>query len=258
MAGAKSILRNVNPKTATRRRNDRRSFIWVISMNARTLRTVVWTVAALLTVARTAFGIAGFSSVASEGRPVQEEQGWPAKIVDLVNDPARTVGWNFWFSECPNDVNHYAFAAKNTEDLNRLIKKLAETKAKGMTVQLALGKEFPAGGFSFLKPGNGIPAVVAFGNQVRLNQWYAQLEQIEPGVRKFGVHRYTEPPKAMAPALTIYMEHPAVDLTKLEIPSAVKVVASVSKEDREKRKSDETIKGIDRLLEMRQRAGELR
>ncbi len=227
-------------------------------MNSIPVRSLLLALASLLLAAHTALGIAGYSGVASEGKPVEEEPGWPAKVVDLVNDPARTVGWNFWFSECPNDVNHYAFAAKSTDDLNRLIKKLAATKAKGMAVQLSLGKEFPAGGFSFLKPGNNIPAVVGFGNQVKLNEWYSQLEQIEPGVRKWGVHTYTAPPSAMPPTLTIYVEHPAVDLARLEIPAAVNVAASVSKEEREKRQDDETLKAIDRLLERRQRAAELR
>jgi len=227
-------------------------------MKSPVVQTFSLTLVALLLATRSAFGIAGFSPVASEGKPVTEEAGWPAKVVDLVNDATRTVGWNFWFSECPNDVNQYAFAAKSTDDLNRLIKKLAATKAKGMTVQLALGKEFPAGGFAFLKPGNDIPAVLGFGNQVRLNQWYSQLEQIEPGVRKFGVHRYTEPPTTLAPTLTIYVENAAVDLEKLVIPAEVGVVASVSKEDREKRKDDAALKAIDRLLDNRRRASELR
>lgn len=227
-------------------------------MNSIPVRSLVLALASILLGGRTTLGIAGYSSVASEGRAVEEELGWPAKIVDLVNDPARTVGWNFWFSECPNDVNHYAFAAKNTDDLNRLIEKLAATKDKGTAVTLALGKEFPAGGFSFLKPGNGIPAVLAFGNQVRLNEWYSHLKEVEPGVRQFGIHRYTEAPKAMPPSLTIYVEHPAVDLAKLEIPAELQVVANLSKEDREQRKNDEALKAIDRLLKRRQRAAELR
>jgi hypothetical protein len=227
-------------------------------MNSIPVRSLILALASILLAGRTALGIAGYSAVASEGRAVDEELGWPAKIVDLVNDPARTVGWNFWFSDCPNDVNHYAFAAKNTDDLNRLIKKLAATKAKGATVALSLGKEYPAGKFSFLKPGNDIPAVVGFGNRTLLNQWYGHLPEIEPGVRKFGVHRYTEPPQAMPPTLTIYVEHPAVELAKLAIPAEVNVVASVSKDDREQRKDDAAIKAIDRLLERRRRASELR
>lgn len=214
--------------------------------------------ALLFLSASSAFGIAGVSPVASAGTPAEEEPGWPAKIVDLVNDPLRTVGWNGWFSECPNDVYHYAFAAKSTDDLNGLIKRLAATKAKGATVALSLGKEYPAGVLDVLKPGNGIPAVLGFGNQVRLNQWYGHLRDIEPGVKKFGVHRYTEPPTALAPTLTIYVENAAVDLEKLVIPAEVALVASVSKDDQAKRKDDEALKGIDRLLENRQRASELR
>lgn len=222
-------------------------------------KTMALSLLLLPLAAPAALGIAGVSPVASEGRAVKEEPGWPAKIVDLVNDPARTVGWNFWFSELPNDVYHYAFAATTTDDLNRLIKKLAATKAEGATVSLALGKEYPARGpLSLLKPGNGISAVVHFGNQVRINAWYPHLREIEPGVRQFGVHRYTEPPKAMAPTLTIYVEHPAVDLTKLAIPAEINVVASVSKDDRGKRENDEALKAIDRLLEKRQRVAELR
>ncbi len=117
-------------------------------------KTLALSLLLLSLAARAAYGIAGFSSVASQGQPVKEEPGWPAKVVDLINDPVRTVGWNFWSSECPNAVNHYAFAAKNTADLNRLIKVLSAAKAKGATVALALGK---AGGFSFLKPGYNIP-----------------------------------------------------------------------------------------------------
>lgn len=212
----------------------------------------------LMLLSRTALGAAGYSPVASAGKPVEEEPGWPAGIAEVINDPCRTVGWNFWFTECPNDVNHYAFAAKDTDDLNRLIKKLAATKAKGMTVALSLGKEFPAGGFAFLKPGNNIPAVLGLGNQARINEWYVRLEEVAPGVRAFGVGRYSEPPTAMPPTLTLYVEHEAVDLEKLAIPAAVRVVASVSKDEREKRAEDAALKGIDKLLKRRQRASELR
>jgi hypothetical protein len=227
-------------------------------MRSFTFRSLIFALASILLAARTALGIAGVSPVASEGKPVAEDAGWPAKIIDLVNDPVRTVGWNEWFSELPNDVYQYAFAAKSTDDLNRLIKKLAATKAKGATVELSLGKEYPTNLLSILKPGNNIPAVVRFGNQVRLNQWYGHLKESEPGVKQFGARRYTETPTALAPTLTIYVENAAVDLEKLEIPAEISVVARVSKEDREKRTDDEALKAIDRLLEKRQQASELR
>ena len=181
-------------------------------------------------------------------------------MIDVVNDPASSVGWNYWFSECSNDVSHYAFVAKSTEDINRVLKKLAAVEVKGTTVMLALGNEFPVGGFSFLRKGNNSAAVLAFGNQATINQWYVRLKEPdgEPGVKKFGVHRYTEPPKAMPPTLTIYVENPAVDLMKLMIPAGLTVSPAISKEDHEKRKDDAFIKAVDRLLETRSATAELK
>ena len=149
------------------------------------------------------WAIAGFRSVAAQDQPLEDNGQWPVKMVDLLNDPGRTVGWNFWFSECPNDVNQYVFVAKSTDDLNRILKKLAAVEGKGKAVVLALGKEFPAGGFSFLRKGNNAAAVLAFGNQTMINAWYTHLREPvgEPGVKQFGVHRYTEPPKEMPPTL---------------------------------------------------------
>ncbi len=203
---------------------------------------------------------AGFSPVAAQDQPLEDNGLWPVKMVDLLNDPSRTVGWNFWFSECPNDVNNYVFVAKSTDDLNRILKKLAAVDAKGTTVVLALGKEFPVGGFAFLKKGNNAAAVLAFGNQGIINQWYFRLKEPEgePGVKKFGVHRYTEPPKAMPPTLTIYVENPAVNIERLSIPAEITVKTTITKKERAARKEDASVKAIDALLLRRQRAAELR
>lgn len=212
----------------------------------------------LLGIPSVAWAIAGFSAVATLGKPVQENPQWPAKMIDVVNDPARTVGWNFWFSECPNDVNQYAFVAKSTDDINRILKRLAAVDAKEKRVLLTLGKEFPVGNFAFLKKGNNATAVLGFGNQAIINQWYVRLEEPEPGVKKFGVSRYTEPPKAMSPMLTIYVENPAVDVEKLAIPAELTVSVAVTKDEREARKDDAPLKAIDALLLRRERAAELR
>ena len=215
---------------------------------------------AYLVAPSVAWAIAGFSPVAAEGQPVGEDKPWPARLVDVVNDPARSVGWNFWFSECSNDVNHYAFVAKSTDDLNRILKKLAAVDAKGKMVVLTLGKEFPVGNFSFLKKGNNAAAVLAFGNQAVINQWYVHLKESdgEPGVKKFGLHSYTEPPKALSPTLTIYVENPAVNVEKLMIPAELTVVAAVTKEEREARKDEAPLKAIDAFVLRRERAAELR
>jgi hypothetical protein len=216
--------------------------------------------AVFLSAPSVVWAIAGFSPVAADGQRVEANPQWPTKMMDVVNDPARTVGWNSWFSECPNDINHFAFVAKSTDDLNRVLKKLATVDAKGTTVILALGREFPVGNFSFLKKGNNATAVFAFGNQAIINQWYVHLKEPdgEPGVKKFGMNRYTEPPKAMSPTLTIYVENPAVDIEKLVIPAALTVTAAITKEEREARKDEAPLKAIDALLLRRQRAAELR
>jgi hypothetical protein len=65
----------------------------------------------------------GTSIVASPGQPASVSTGWPEGVGELVNDPARTTGWNSWFTEWPNDVNQYAFEIKTMGDLNRLIQK---------------------------------------------------------------------------------------------------------------------------------------
>jgi hypothetical protein len=216
------------------------------------LATAALAAACLATVTSTAFARAGYRQVASPGQPVAPQPGWPEGAIELVNDEARTVGWNFFFSELPNGLDHYALAAKSTDDLNRLIEKLAAIKAKGASVQLAPGREYPTGGFSFLKLGNGIPAVLALGNQERLNQWYSRLEEIEPGVRKFGVHQYTEPPTALPPTLTIYVEHPVVDLSKLVIPEGITTRKVEPAPQQRTPESDAALKAIDDFLETRQ------
>lgn len=206
------------------------------------------------------WAIAGFSSVAVQDQKLEDNGQWPVKMVDVLNDPARTVGWNFWFSECPNDVNNYVFLAKSPDDLNRILKKLTAVDAKGINVVLALGKEFPTGGFSFLKKGNNAAAVLAFGNQTMINAWFMHLKEPvgEPGVKQFGVNRYTEPPKAMPPTLTIYVENPAVNVDKLIIPPEITVATAISKEERANRKDDAALKAIDVYLQKRKLAAELR
>ena len=77
----------------------------------------------LLCVGRIAIAAGGTSAIAQKGHPVKVPPGWPEGVGKIVNDDSRTSGWNSWFSEWPNDVNHYAFDIESTEELNRLIAK---------------------------------------------------------------------------------------------------------------------------------------
>ncbi len=67
-------------------------------------------------------------------------------------------------------------------------------------------------------------------------------------MRKFGVHRFTKPPEAQPPTLTVYVESGAVDLKKLAVPANVQVTASYNDAHREKHKADPIIKSIDRFV----------
>ena len=74
------------------------------------------------------FAAGGTHIIASKGQPVAVSVAWPKGVEELVNDPTRTTGWHSTFCQWPNDVNHYAFEIATTDDLNRLIEKLAAVK----------------------------------------------------------------------------------------------------------------------------------
>ena len=57
-----------------------------------------------------------------------------------------------------------------------------------------------------------------------LDRWYKTLPEVAPGVRRFGMDWYREPPTAMPPTLTLYVGHEAVDLDSLKVPLNVEVI----------------------------------
>lgn len=107
-------------------------------------RIVVYCIVLSIAAPRILFGAGGTSIVATKGGPAHVSAGWPEGVGELVNDPARTSGWNSWFTEWPNDVHQYAFEIKSTDDLNRLIAKLAAIKSELRQIRLSHQKE-PSG-----------------------------------------------------------------------------------------------------------------
>jgi hypothetical protein len=213
----------------------------------------LFALSALMLAAVSAPGMAGTSQVAWRDKPVLAESDWPAGVLDLVNDPLRTEGWNPWFSECPNDVNFYAFRVNDTNDVNRLIGKLAVIKKAQARVLLYPDEE--ARGLAFttvLDKGNGVAVVFSIGSQEEMNRWYQHLREEEPGVRVFGVHRYHEPPIAQPPTLTLYVGNKAIDLKSLKIPSTLEVTAVVSVSDRAEGKNAASLKAIDDFVAQHQ------
>ena len=143
---------------------------------------------------------------------------WPAGVLELINDEARTTGWHPWFSECPNDGNEYLFEVKSTADVNRLVRKLAAVKVSKKRVILSLGAE-PRSIFTQQFPrGNDTGAVFLVGSQKILDDWFRQL----PG-GNFGVHHYDKAPEVQPPTLKLYVSNEAIELNKLEIPASIEV-----------------------------------
>lgn len=201
---------------------------------------------ALALTATNALAWSSTDHIAWPGKPVAAERDWPEGVLALVNDPLRTEGWHPWFSECPNDVNFYAFHVNDTNDVNRLIAKLAAIKSTNAQVFLYPEKEARALAFTtVLDKGNEAAIVFSIGSQELMNEWYQHLQEAEPGVRVFGIHRYHEPPVAQPPALTLYVANKAIDLKSLKIPPSVKVTAFISAAERAEGKNAAAIKAID-------------
>ncbi len=216
-------------------------------------RSIPSALCALLALSQCVFAMSSTSQVATEGRPVPkaavETYGWPAGVLDLVNDPLRSNGWNPWFSEWPNDVNHYEFKLREHDDLKKIIQKLATIRCDCVRITLDPGKEPGALGFTTVLPkGNGTAAVFAIGSQKIIDAWYLRLPEMEPGVRKFGVLRYTECPKALPPTLTLFVGNSAIDLGNLEVPTHVEVRGAVSDSYRKEHAKDPLVSAIDAFV----------
>ncbi len=213
---------------------------------------------ALLLAPLCAMAISDTEKIASEGQALPTDPDWPKEIVELLEDPLRTDGWISRFSDWPNDVYHYGMRVRNAEDINHLIAKLAAINVTNAQVCLRPEKEVGALGFTTeIEKGNGLAATFSFGNQKRINQWFEHLPEIEPGVKKFGVHRLTKPPEALPPTLTLYVGHAAVDLKKLRIPKQIKVISEIPDFYRKKQPVDPAIKTIDEFVKSHFSSGTL-
>ncbi|MFT5126970.1 MAG: hypothetical protein ACI8W8_000568 [Rhodothermales bacterium] len=216
-------------------------------------RTIPYVLCTIFATRLCVSAISSTSQVASEGqllpKAVVETYGWPEGVLDLVNDPLRSNGWNPWFSEWPNDVNHYEVNLREHHDLDKIIQKLSAIRCDVVRIQLDPGTEPGALGFTTSLPkGNGTAAIFAIGSQKIIDQWFRGLPEIEPGVRKFGVQRYTESPKALPPTLTLFVGHRAIDLEKLAVPARIEVSGTFSDAYRKEHKDDPMVTGIDDFI----------
>ena len=166
------------------------------------------------------FAMGGTSIVASKGQPAHPNATWPEGVLELVNDPARTTGWNSWFSEWPNDVNQYAFDIETTNDLNRLIEKLSSVKSVMRQIRLSLFKEPKGLGWvTSLPEDNNVAVIFSMGDQARIDEWYKRVDN------PFGKMEFIAAPVAVPPTLTIFVQNDAVSLDKLTIPNGITMTA---------------------------------
>jgi hypothetical protein len=162
----------------------------------------------------------GTEIVATKDQPTHVSETWPAGVGDLVNAPSRSSGWNSWFSEWPNDVNHYAFEIESTEDINGLLEKLAAIKSDLRQIRLSYMKEPKGLGWVTQIPeGNGIAVIFSIGDQARIDEWFKQVR------KPFGQMEFIGTPVAVPPTLTIFVQNETVELDKLKIPEGIDILA---------------------------------
>lgn len=140
------------------------------------------------------------TSVATAATP------WPEGVLQLVNDPLRTDGWNPWFTGFPNHVEVYDFAVQTPSDVNRLVSKFASIGSRPLRLHLS-----PLASKDRVTT---VGAQFSLGNQALLDHWRNHRTST----------RIDFPPAALPPTLTLFCGHPAVDLSVLRIPPHVEVV----------------------------------
>src|SRR6476620_2244412 len=180
-------------------------------------------IAALIAVsiflpASDSLAVGGTSVVATKGQAVSVAASWPKGVGEVINDETRSSGWNDWFSEWPNDVNHYGFEVASTADVNRLIKKLASIKSDLIQVRLSHMKEPEGLGWvTHLPKDNNIAVIFSIGDQSQIDEWYKHVR------KPFGVMEFVAVPIAVPPTLTIFVQNELIDLDKLSIPKGITV-----------------------------------
>lgn len=175
----------------------------------------------LLSICSSLHARGGTFRVATKGQKVSNVTSWPKGLEAFLNHPSRTDGWNDWFTEWPNDVEHYQFEVKDTEEANAVLAKFANVKSDKLRVRLSPGKEPRSIGWvSEIKAGNKTAMLFTTGDQERLDEWF---EQLDGG--KFGTMEFAKAPTAVPPTLTIFVENDAIDLDKLIIPPSIQVEA---------------------------------
>lgn len=143
---------------------------------------------------------------------------WSKAMLHLMNDPLRTDGWQPGFSDAPYDYVLFDYEVRSVEDVNHLIALFAEIDDPEAKIVLKLGAQPPK---NRLMAKDRPPVEFGLGNQGIRTFWYRHASR---DVKKF------YGPKATPPTLTLYVEHPAIDLERLQFPPGITLSAGNSVE----------------------------
>ncbi|HEX8911408.1 MAG TPA: hypothetical protein VF796_03540 [Humisphaera sp.] len=210
-------------------------------------RFSVVALAALLAVAPTvARAMAGTDSIPNPVTDVEAaDRGWPRGSLPLMNDPLRVAGQHHWFSELPNATYLFDYRADSTADVNRLVDLLSKIEGVLVVVELSPLAGPPRGMNEKAGP---VAARLTMTSQRDLDRWFEHLTPA--GREKF---RTFVPPLAPPPTLTVYLGHPRVEPTKLQVPTAVTVVDGTTPGDRQEAEKDRAL--ADRIEAVALRVG---
>jgi len=192
--------------------------------------------AALLLAPPHAHGMSEIGQVARKGKPVPksfaERQGWPAEVMAIVNDPVREDGWGLYgwglISWTEAHQCHFEMNVQTPQDVDRLMQKLTQVKARPLRLALSPAHETA-------RDGSTIGAVFAIGSQKVLDEWAARSS--------------TRAPTAQPPTLTLYVGSDAVDLGALVVPAGIDVSASIPKRHLTKHPDDPLVRDIEAFVE---------
>lgn len=183
-------------------------------------------IALLIEITSLAMPAGGTRVIAEKGTPTYGDESWPEGVATLLQHETRGTGWNDWFSQWPNDVNHYEFQVISMDEVNDVIDQFAQIEvAEGRPrPEIHLCPAASPNGFGWLSrfpDDRKLSMIFAIGDQERMDQWYES--SIQPRGGNFGVLQFEEAPVAVPPTLTLFVGEPAIDLEKLKIPEGVLV-----------------------------------
>lgn len=177
---------------------------------------------AVLSLAPRAEALAFFATVLEPGKgfdraEAKERYGWPKGAVEMFNDSSRHFVWQFYFSECPNDVVSAGYFLHSTAHANELIAKLSRIESERKVLVLTLDPLKPCP----VDKKTPCHATFNLGSPTLFGEWYNRLgikEVDGKKVRVWGVHTYEEKPLVSPPYLTIHVDGERVRVDKLKLP----------------------------------------